>query len=127
MLAFLRLFTPPTVSLSSSALSQGLETDPITGYVVARPGSSDWSRLAADQEAWAAQVRRGIAGLAWVDDGGVCMCGRGRAGSGIGTVRARPWHTLVSFRHLSAGQQASAHRPPCASPTALAVDRQQHQ
>jgi len=35
---------------------QGLEIDPITGYVVARPPSSEWQRLAADQEAWAAQV-----------------------------------------------------------------------
>lgn len=48
---------------------QGLETDPLTGYITARPPSSDWARWAADQETWAAQVgtwgpgRQAAAGL----------------------------------------------------------------
>jgi hypothetical protein len=35
---------------------QGLEVDPLTGYLLARPPSADWPRIAAEQEAWAAQV-----------------------------------------------------------------------
>ena len=35
---------------------QGLEVDSVTGHIRARPPASKWPRIAADQEAWAAQV-----------------------------------------------------------------------
>lgn len=59
------LFTPPP---APPAPLQGLETDPITGYVVARPPSGEWARIAAEQETWAAQVPGvAVAGaLQWV-------------------------------------------------------------
>jgi hypothetical protein len=39
---------------------KGLEVDPLTGYIVARPPSGDWPRVAADQEGWAAQTDNNI-------------------------------------------------------------------
>lgn len=43
---------PPTHPLAL----QGLETDPLTGHILARPPSSEWARWASEQENWAAQV-----------------------------------------------------------------------
>ncbi|KAL4853623.1 Type II inositol polyphosphate 5-phosphatase 15 [Chlorella vulgaris] len=40
--------------------AKGLETDPITGYVVSRPPSFEWERIAVEQEAWAAQTDNNI-------------------------------------------------------------------
>lgn len=48
-----RPVTAPPVALLPM---QGLEVDPLTGYIVARPTSGEWPRIGADQEGWAAQV-----------------------------------------------------------------------
>lgn len=71
--------------MTATPLLQGLETDPITRYVVARPPSSDWPRITAEQEAWAAQVGwagQGMRLQAWRRLGGGMPRGWVRAGSG---------------------------------------------
>ncbi|KAL4426187.1 hypothetical protein ABPG77_007469 [Micractinium sp. CCAP 211/92] len=40
--------------------TKGLETDPLTGHILARPPSSEWARWASEQENWAAQTDNNI-------------------------------------------------------------------
>jgi hypothetical protein len=72
---------PDLVCLGQACCLQGLETDPITGYVVARPSSSEWPRIAADQEAWAGQVRLTSFKAGWLAGwlAGLLMCRHGQA------------------------------------------------
>ena len=83
---------------------QGLETDPITGYVVARPTVSEWPRIAADQEAWAAQV---------------CVRGQGAGGRTSGCMP----HACAAVNHPT----AHICTPPPPPPTHTHTDGQQHQ
>ena len=81
------MYQQPNVLCSSIATTvQGLEVDPLTGYITARPASGDWPRIAADQEGWAGQVRTGVGvGRAQPEHGGWLITGCSAS-----------WHTLSS-------------------------------